>query len=235
MIIGMGQFFNRGTDEEKRYALSFDGVDDWVNLGNSNATRPTGPFSLEVRFNLRRWGGLNGWEWIVAKNSSSSPDQGYVIGKTGSGPQGLWLGIRTSGGARSLKTSTVPQLNQDYHAVATINPEEGRLRLYLNGVLEAEQNHEPFSVVHDTTRPLAIGNTRYFGNAVSIDGIVSLFRLYHKELTPEEVAVNYAGQATREGLVAEFLFNEGGGTTVYDYAGGIGNRTINGAQWVEVG
>jgi hypothetical protein len=62
-------------------------------------------------------------------------------------------------------------------------------------------------------------------------GSVAEVRVWNRPLTAEEIADLYANNIVpQEGLVAEYLLNEGDGTTAHDTAGGH-DGTIFGATW----
>jgi hypothetical protein len=59
-------------------------------------------------------------------------------------------------------------------------------------------------------------------------------RIWNRALTITEVAQDYDGARVVDGLIGEWLFNEGAGTTAYDTAGG-NHGTITGATYVTEG
>jgi len=58
-------------------------------------------------------------------------------------------------------------------------------------------------------------------------------KIYNRALNATEIEQNYNGNVITNGLVSEWNFNEGSGTTVHD---GVGSNdgAIYGTQWIHV-
>jgi hypothetical protein len=77
--------------------------------------------------------------------------------------------------------------------------------------------------------PLRIGTQD--GKSYFQGGIAAL-RIWNRALTNSEVRDLYqSDQVPPDGLVAQYLLDEGSGTVAFDTSGGNNNGTIHGATW----
>ena len=106
-------------------ALRFDGVNDYVNCGNSASFNLTGSLSIEAYINRSI---LNTDDCIVGKDNFAS-STGYSLWVYQNNKLIFRLGNR-----EYSSTSTISQ-NAWTHVAATFNA--GRVNLYINGVLDA--------------------------------------------------------------------------------------------------
>lgn len=122
--------------------------------------------------------------------------------------------------------------------VAVVDGE--RIRLYKDGLPRGCENysrggdpgcpHDDNLTITPTAgnAPLRIG-TRDFHSY--FQGAIGGVRVWNRPLSGDEVAALYsAGTAPADGLVAEYLLNEGTGGVAYDTAGG-NDGAISGALW----
>jgi glucose/arabinose dehydrogenase/PKD repeat protein len=132
----VGTLTNGPTFSSGRYgnAVSLDGSNDYVNLGNPSALQLTGSMTLSA--------------WVYA--SSFPVDDAAIISKRASGESGFQLdltkdtGPRTigfkltssSGGAMFRYGATTLQLNTWYHVAGVYNAATRTMDVYLNGVLD---------------------------------------------------------------------------------------------------
>ena len=180
-----GELLNFAFEEGSGYenGLSFDGVDDYIEL--DNFLEGESSITLEVSFHhiyRNAYGGL-----LSARKSAQV---------------GLTLLIR---GTRSLllQRNSVAQRyapdnvinNEPTHFVVTLTSE--RVAVYTNGSLFGEElsedtvllNHPSLYIGTDSTDP-----------SYSFNGSMFSYRIYNRELTPEEIAHNYAIEKERWNL-----------------------------------
>jgi len=209
----------------KRYALNFDGVDDYVEVPHSDSIAPTTAFSLEAMLKIPQGAGKGKGISIVTKGI----DYDYMLYKDTS--QRLCFYIKDSSGN---KYSTLYDVRIDdnlwHHAVGTF---DGRyLRLYVDGVLRGETDTGGVSI-RVTTNPLYIGTgwgSNYF------QGYIAFVRFYNGHvLSGEEVRYNMLNyhSPVRDGLVL-WLADRIVGNTWADESGLGNNGAIYGAQIVKV-
>jgi hypothetical protein len=107
--------------------------------------------------------------------------------------------------------------------------------IYINGQLQTLTPIMTGSgTAVDTTDDYIIGN-RGAGD-MTFDGIIDDLRIYSRILTSDEINDRYLGkrEPSRDGLVIEYLMDEGSGTSVSDSSGNShhGDMTGHAAAWV---
>ncbi|MGN5650694.1 LamG-like jellyroll fold domain-containing protein [Bacillus sp. Brlt_9] len=155
--------------------------------------------------------------WIaVSKNQNYyltiGTDRKVAIYKYGSVPEKYW------------KSSIQVPIGTETHIAASFD--DNKARIYINGNLDSEfplskggfqDNHQDLHIGYETP-----DKPRQFQG--SIDDV----RIYNKALNEEQIQGNKDGNVTRDGLVGEWLFNEGGGSTIFDTSGNGNNGYISG-------
>ncbi|MED2737357.1 LamG-like jellyroll fold domain-containing protein [Bacillus toyonensis] len=155
--------------------------------------------------------------WIaVSKNQNYyltiGTDRKVAIYKYGSVPEKYW------------KSNIQIPIGAETHIAASFD--DNKARIYINGKLDSEfplskggfqDNHQDLHIGYETP-----GKPRQF------QGIIDDVRIYNKALTEDEILGNKNGNVVREGLVGEWLFNEGGGNTILDTSGNGNNGYISG-------
>jgi len=219
-------------------ALSFDGVDDYVEVPDSPSLKPE-VLTVELWVNIPKYPTTWSNNKMIRKALGSSPYTGF------------WLDIRPDThqfrfAASSITTHysvtarTVPELNKWYHVAGVFDG--SKLYIYVNGALDAAPvsgEYDPYDI------DLWIGR---FGSAY-FNGLIDEVRIYNYALTPDEIRLLYnAGYAARfgpqtdcskdpgscmdYGLVGYWSFDEGSGNVAYDASGNNNHGTlINGPQW----
>jgi len=196
-------------------ALSFDGSDEYVDLGTS-----AGNFNNTDSFSVSAW---------INANTLNSTNRCIVNRVTGSQANGWEMRITTANKVRFILASTDANYNgQDttvlstntwYHVVGTWNGSDAKI--FLNGVEDTSTPITQNSVGTITgTRTLAVGanaitSSSYFPG--SIDDV----RIYNRALTAQEVKELYVNPN------AGLSFIDGG---VWEAA--IGGRTLTGVSTI---
>ena len=220
-------------------ALSFDGSDEYVDLGTS-----AGNFNNTDSFSVSAW---------INANTLNSTNRCIVNRVTGSPANGWEMRITTANKVRFLLASTSANYNgQDttvlstntwYHVVGTWNGSDAKI--FLNGVEDTSTPITQNSVGTITgTRTLAVGanaitSSSYFPG--SIDDV----RIYNRALSATEVSALYNSGATtakptiktvsRQGLVGYWSFEDGTSTKATDFSGNGNTGTLTNmeaADWV---
>ncbi|MDD5518382.1 MAG: LamG domain-containing protein, partial [Candidatus Omnitrophica bacterium] len=208
-------------------ALSFDGVDDFVTMGT--------PTSLQLTSELT-------YEAWVKYNSFSANYNPVVISNywrpvlwrynTGGGVFRFTVD-EGAGGSWNATGSTVVQLNTWYHVVGTFSVNEGKLKVYVNGVLEGETDKT--AAINLAGSPFTIGTNYGSGQQDFANGTIDEARVYSRALSAAEIRYHY----NRGGPVAHWKFDEGSGTTVYDSTSNNNDGTMyymstsTGGGWVQ--
>jgi hypothetical protein len=147
---------------------------------------------------------------------------------------GLWAGSRAGGTTQSTRyelTMNGVSANAWHHAAATLDATSRILTLYLDGLEVAEISVPTAST--GNTSPVVIGRSGPAGDYW--DGELDDIRIWNVARTPAEIAANYttAFASPPAGLVANWHFDEGTGTSATDSAGADDqNATLHGgASW----
>ncbi len=222
-------------------ALDFDGVDDYVNIGEPN--------------DLMISGGMTVTAWI--KHGEALTSNQYVIGKMGGSGQRAW-GLSVEGEASPDEYAFTiaadgTNIRQSY---AYANPEEwtfvvgifepsSYLRFYLNGIMTYE----------DT---VGIPGTQYWNNGLDInignrgaldlpfDGLIDDVRIYNYARTQKQILEDMnAGNLAVKSPVLHLSFDEGYGAVAHDASifgndgllqpGTGGANTASSAMWTKDG
>ena len=120
-------------------ALSFDGIDDYVNIPDSNSLDIVGSITLEAWFKVTNFTALPHL-YIVSKDTSDSRSYGIAINNKYSEYPSHTPGfvIFGPGGGYSMAWGTTTiQIDTWYHVMGVYDATADELRLYLNGVLES--------------------------------------------------------------------------------------------------
>ncbi len=191
-------------------ALSLDGFNDYVDLGNPANLQP-GTVSLSVWFKTIATGGR-----IVRKRT-----YGYGLDVLSTGKISFWI----NNAAAARFTATSPNAYNDntwHHAVGVYSG--SLVKLYIDGLQVASANAE---TIFYGAGAIAIGRDGDY-NGSYFKGLIDDVRIFQSELSAQEVLALY-NQAS-SGLVSHWKLDEGSGTHATDSADG-NNGVINGATW----
>src|SRR3989344_5748408 len=167
-------------------ALSFDGTDDYINLGNMNVSgsgitiaawvkADTFSSSLDTRF-------------ISKANSTSEQGHYWMLGQTNSGGDKLRFRLKAGGSTQTLIASSgnLPT-GTWFHAIATYDGTT--MRLYKDGI-EVGSSAKSGTINTDTTIPANIGRNPDGSN--HIDGTMDDVRIYNRALSTSDIQALYA-------------------------------------------
>ena len=190
-------------------ALSLDGVNDYIDLGNPANLQP-GTVSLSVWFKTTATGGM-----IMRKRL-----YGYGLEVLPAGNISFW--IYTADAAKFTATSSnAYNDNLWHHAVGVYGG--SMVMLYIDGSPVASASA---GTIFYGAGAIAIGRD---GNSPGsyFKGLVDDVRIFQGELSAQEVLELYNQSS---GLVSHWKFEEGSGTNAMDSVDG-NNGTIVGATW----
>lgn len=205
------------------YVLSFDGVNDYVNLSGLEQEDST---DAPVRTME-----------VIIKPGTTSQSSG-VIGSfhpdsywktNGRGIQyenGVVYALGAIGDGSKILSTSLTDLSQPHH-IAAVFSSNGKL--YIDGNLV-----DTGDISGNTNYQFNIGSDRE-GYSHNFDGIICEGRIWNTERTQAEIQDNMNRQliGNEPGLVAYYPFTEGSGMTLTDATGNGNDGTINGATWVE--
>ena len=163
--------------------ITFDGVNDYVNLGTKSALTPgTSDFTISFWINPNNWGTYYSPIFVTLVNG------GLWIGKNGAN-----FVLRTSYIADDIQHSVLPTVNQ--WTMVTVNRVGNIAKIYYNTSVVASAT---------VTRNYVIGNS-YIANDVPSNGNfsnikLSTFNYYNRVLSVGEVTQNFNAIKSRYGL-----------------------------------
>jgi len=162
-------------------ALSFDGVDDYVEVANSESLNPTNEITLMAWVNARSTQNTE-YPKIVAKANA------YVLHILDTFPSVIVLNIYSGGNLRQTKIENALSADEWVHIVATYDGRYGRI--YKNGELVATKDFETIGIIDSTANDVGIG--AYPGGSTPFNGTIDEVRIYNRALSPGEIKIIYA-------------------------------------------
>ena len=210
----------------QNYSLSFDGVDDFVELSPIDLSCCNSlTFSLDVWVDeftpyivLLRQDGAQ-FDWLLQINLNGSYIESQVI-------------TNTHNHAGIYHYIDADDFLNNWNNISTTYDGE-YINIYINGELVQSGAWDGI-INHDDD------NTLYFGGLPLLDGHYLNGKLdnigvWDVALTESQIQSYMSAPPTgsEEGLVGHWNFNAGDGTTLYDHSGNQNHGTINGATWVE--
>jgi parallel beta-helix repeat protein len=144
------------TDGKAGKALDFDGVDDYVEVPDSDSLDVTGKITLEAWICPRNVSKNAKIQVIVAKYNHSENNGAYYLGLGGYGYKNkILLGLSNDGyHYYYMLSNTNITANTWTHVTATSNGTH--MILYINQIKDNVQTYSP-GVIHASTAPLRIG------------------------------------------------------------------------------
>ena len=169
-------------------AVSLDGIDDYVDLGNPTALRLTGSMTVSAWINSSAFPGDDAP--VVSKRGGSV---GFQLDTTiDSGPRKVGFKLTSSTGADMIRYGTTPmQTNTWYHIAGVYDAVTATLNVYLNGQVEAgAQVGDVTSTQLDSAQNVLIG--RRWNGSDLFNGRIDDVRIYDRALTAAEIQADMA-------------------------------------------
>ncbi len=170
--------------EQLGNALSFDGVDDYVNAGNAASLQITDKVTYEAWIKVNSLG--SGDDAIMARYWSPNL---WIYG--GGTNNRITFSIDLGAGGAAFAYGPTPSLGKWYHVAGTYDKSlpSKNLKLYVNGRLEATAD---FTQSMDSgTRSVGIGKLlkQYTSN---FNGLIDEARIYAQAISSAEIQKHYA-------------------------------------------
>jgi uncharacterized repeat protein (TIGR01451 family) len=166
-------------------ALSFDGVNDHVDLGNGPTLQITGSLSISAWIFQTGVGSLNSDAAIVSKKEMDAKRIGFQLDTSkDQGPRGLAFRLGTG---RRFGSTTI-QMNRWYHVVGVYDAAARTIHVYVNGVLDDSTK----GYVAPSGSQLNSSLNAYIGkrastNGYEFKGTIDEVRIYNRAITPSEI------------------------------------------------
>lgn len=210
------------------YQLSFDGIDDYIDIGNNIGTSSQYTFQFYYRF-----GKISNSAFINNFNYSSPGlyygiawryDSGYIqqVHLHGSG----W------GSEEQHQTQFQPNQNEWYHLQITYDGNIGKI--YINGI-QFSSKILPLPTFNDNTI-LKIGAIEQSqGISQFINGMQCDQRIYNYQLTEQEIqqTMNTPLVGNEQGLVQYYKLNENEGRIARDYTNNNNGTIVGDPVWID--
>jgi hypothetical protein len=167
-------------------AITFDGVDDYVSIGDKTQLKITGEITISV------WvkGNAQQNKGILSKYSATSAQRGYLLASenVANSQKITWYYQRSAGSFNAddtLTTSTNVLDGTWHHIVATFLPST-YARIYVDGILNASDTTTIQSAIVNNTAPVQIG---LHDTSTNFNGSIDDVRIYNRALTETEIAI----------------------------------------------
>jgi outer membrane protein assembly factor BamB len=164
-------------------ALSFDGVDDYVDCGSDNSLAITDNITIAA-WVKRANGGGSSKEVIVSKYFGGQ--YSYRLFFRSTNVVRWWLSQNGTASNRAFVDSTITITDTNWHFIAAIF-ESGALKIYIDGV-ERGSKTGSISSIKATDEPLLIGQENSGGY---FEGLIDDVRIYHGILSADEIQQLY--------------------------------------------
>jgi hypothetical protein len=213
---------NRVGVRDMGTALKFSTVSDVVDIGTTidEAIAASGKFTIDIL--LRKADRIYGMP--ICLGGGSVGKVGIAITANNALQGRITNGVSVETNFQTLNGS-VPV---DSPIRVSFTFDGNNAKLFLKGVLKTTQAITGFTMANGSN---LIG--RRPTSSDHFKGLISEVRIWDRDLSTEELLNIYVHQnPPRDRLLAEYLFNEGSGSTAIDTSGNGNNGTITGATYV---
>ena len=201
-------------------ALEFDGKNDYVNCGNDPSLDITDAITIEAW--VKPTSAAN-FDAIVSKQGINV---GYMILMMATKKFRMYVG---DGNWEYVESDTIFDGVSWYHITGTYNPSDGKIRIYINGILEGTPTSQgaPLTSAVD----VIIGAYASDPTTYNFNGSIDSVRIYNRALSAEEVRYHY----NRGGPVAHWRFDEGAGSIVHNSGLAVSDTASHGTIYGATG
>jgi hypothetical protein len=225
LVVGAG---GGGAPFSNTYSLDFDGVDDYVSMGNVLNLANDGSDAISISLWLKTT--LSSLGYLVSKQTAFT--DGYGVFMLPTGEIAFYLGSSTSS-ARIYAYTQNTFNDGDWHNVVTTydgSQDVSGLNIYVNNTSQAltvVTNNTPNNVSNIANFAIGMRN----GDAYPYLDYIDEVSVFNSELSASDVTNIYNGgtptDLTDLSPIAWYRFEEGSGTTAIDSGSGGNNGTLN--------
>ena len=181
-MLGLTSALSSSSEKEQHYALSFDGVNDYVKLGPSNgiitASQDPVSFSCWVKTTLTSQGYI-----FSCQRSAGGSAFSVKIADNGIASGVIWNGVS----AHTFPESTTVVNDGNWHHLAIV-AKNGNQKIYVDGALE--DTHTSTMDLNTSTDDCTIG-AHSSGTNYRYNGSLAGFAVYTVELDADAIASIY--------------------------------------------
>jgi hypothetical protein len=221
-------------------ALSFDGINDYVNCGNASSLSLTDAITVEAWFRPHAWPAVASVHPISKWTKWQISDANYVMYFYGPGSayQKICFYGNAGGTWRALSPAyLIPALDAWYHIAWTYSATAGG-KLYINGVLQAGST-SGYGALATNAADFKIGDV--------FNGAIDEVKIYSRALSKEEINIDmgnlfkylymYTLTDTTSQIKGGWYLNEGSGGYAADISSNNNQGTLTymdlGTCWVD--
>ena len=219
---------------QTNHSLSFDGLDDYVRILDSETLQFESDFSLSVWYKLSSTPEY--FQIMVSKQGTGNPNAyGWMYGF--SDGSNWYANIENQSGQSSISGSNYPNIGSIsyWHNGVFVFDQNNNMSLYLDGELLYSTSLANISPSNDVIADLLLGSDRE--GQIFLNGKMDEISIWDKALTQQEIQsyISTGLTGSESNLVSYWNFNEGEGTSLADLSGNGNHGTINGATWSDDG
>jgi len=212
-MLGLTSALASVSEKEQRYALSFDGTNDFVDLGESNAIIPTSQDPVSFSSWFKTTSSSSGYIFSCQKGEASSAFSVNVQAN------GTVRGVISSGSSVFFPVASTVVNDGEWHHVAIVAKNNSQ-KVYIDGSLEVETtnsmnlnttaDHEANIGCHNQDRLFfngSITNLAIFTVELSASAVASIYNAgrHHNLNTPID---NYSSTPSRYYVLGHGLFDD---------------------------
>ena len=196
-------------------AMTFDGVNDHVNVTNSNSIN----FGASTDFTLSAWikrDSKTGQSEniILFKGTAEGNTKGYYISGRGAGDDRLRFGISNDTGgfaANNVQFDGNTQVAMgEWHHITVTADRDGNATIYIDGIKESTRNISTVGNIDISSKNLVIGAVN--PGTWRFDGTIDDVKIWNRVLSDTEINLSMNGlEMNQTGLVMWQRFDEGKG------------------------
>jgi len=223
------------VSEEQDYSMSFDGVDDYVNVTSSSSIDSiSSTFSISAWINPFYYSPDGSHPRIIHRTEGygGTTERWFLTWCPNSDGWNAELQFGIGHGSNLVQMKSNSSIPLDEWTYVSVSFDDGNVYLYVNGVLEYTGISNYSSVEHvqgvDVRIASALNNSFFPGK-------INRLELWNQALNQEQIQnyMNCPPTGDEEGLVGFWNFNEGEGGVVTDLSGNGNHGEIHGATFSE--
>ncbi len=230
LLISLFTSFIFANAQVNTHSLSFDYVDDYVDVPNNAALNPTTSITIQAWIKANAWGTNVYDNYIVGKDDWATSSAGYAL-RAGAGGE-LSFNFAISGGVwQEVISSTMMSTGVWHNVAATFDGTTQKI--YIDGVLAGTASYT--GTIVTSTYDLNIGAVPYLIQGSRLfNGNIDQVMVWNTALTLAQINQykNCPPTSAVAGLVGFWNLEEGTGTTTADQSGNALTATLmNGVAW----
>ena len=172
----------RGTAMYSEYSFDFDGVGDIIDMGNPAALQITGDLSISLWVKS-----TDATDYVLLKKDNIGIYRSYALwGNEYSAATTVWWAVFDGVSATSVSSATSINDGDWHHVVAVYEPSTA-LRIYIDGVLDAENTTSIPASINNTAADFQIGGSASY----YMDGTMNNVAVWNSTLTASNILAIY--------------------------------------------